>query len=177
MSENEKQAKILPFHAINQFMTDSFRASVLRTVMVNLSSIPNDAQRIIQRAIRTKVKIPGYRKSTRAPAPIQAKGLEDVFKESARLVAAVLSGWSEINLELGKKVYDFLIEEEWEILPLAADRKKLPGFITTWPDVRDFDAMFEAFNNRYPAIEPPINEVILLMVWISTRLPVDKPEA
>jgi hypothetical protein len=89
------------------------------------------------------------------------------------MAAQVLQGWSELHPELGKKVYDFLKAREWEILPAEADRTKPPGFMTVWPEGQSYDVLDEAYQTMYPEDTIVLNDLRLMIVWISNRLPYD----
>jgi hypothetical protein len=68
-------------------------------------------------------------------------------------------------------VYDLLVEKGWEILPAEANRAKLPGFMTIWPKGQDFEALNQAFHQKYPAVETSSDDISLMVVWVSGRLP------
>ena len=61
----------------------------------------------------------------------------------------------------------------WEMLPLEADRTKVPGFLTKWPAADDFESLVQEYVNMHPDIGYNSDEVSLMIVWLSGRLPVD----
>jgi hypothetical protein len=86
-------------------------------------------------------------------------------------VAAILAAWTEAHAALKEKVQALLEARQWEILPIDADRTKLPGFITIWPRGENFEVINQAFKEMYPDTEVSDDDVSLMVVWISGRLP------
>lgn len=173
---NDKKASFLPFHAVNEFMRNDYRASVVRYTLNALPALPDEFRVSIDRLTRKIVKVPGFRNSAKAPTSLRIKPTIDAFEKSPALVAAVLSAWSEAHLELREKVHDLLVERGWEILPLEADRTKLPGFITKWPKGEDFEILGAAFAEKYPDLRVDSDDVSLMVVWVSGRLPYSEEE-
>ena len=77
---------------------------------------------------------------------------------------------------LRQQVYDLLVALEWEILPSEADRTKLPGFLPSWEAGQDFDFIYQKFQEKYPAEAASKNDVSLMTVWLSGRLPYQTPD-
>lgn len=171
--QDEKQVSFLPFHALNHFMRDDYRRDVVRTAVMGLAKLPAGYRNSIDRYVRRFVSVPGFRNSAKAPAALKAKHLPDAFEKSADLVAAVLAAWSEVRSDLRQQVFDLLTERGWELLPLDADRTKLPGFITIWPRGEDFELINQAFEEKHPDTDATTDDISLMTVWVSGRLPVD----
>ena len=173
MNDNSKnkQARFLPFHAINEFMRTDFRAEVVRSALQALPSLPEDQRAQIDKLTRRVVKVPGFRNSTKAPASLRVKPTAEAFEKSAGLVAAILSAWSVAHPDLRAEVFDLLTERGWEILPAETDRTKLPGFLSRWPKGEDFETLTAAYAERYPESVASSDEVSLMVVWLSGRLP------
>ena len=108
-----------------------------------------------------------------APLPIKVKYSEKIFEQSPDFVKHVLAGWVELHPELAELIYNFLIEKEWKLLPLAADRSKLSGILPTWPEKDDFGSLTDAFVEAHPEYTEQTDDVTLMIVWISNRLPVE----
>ena len=172
---NDKKARFLPFHAINEFMRNDYRSHIVRYTLNALPTLPDEFRSPIERLTRKVVKVPGFRNSAKAPASVRVKPTIDAFEKSPDLVASILSAWSEAHAELRKQVYDLLVARGWEILPLEADRTKLPGFITKWPKGEDLEALNTAFAEMYPGAQGDSgvdsDDVSLMVVWVSARLP------
>jgi hypothetical protein len=166
-----KYAQFLPFHAVNQFMRDDYRLEVIKSVLIALPSLPEEQQASIERLTKKIVRVPGFRNSAKAPVSIRAKPTADAYEKSPQLVVAILSAWAAIHPELRQMVYDLLISRGWEILPIEAERAKLPGFIPTWPKGEDFDTLNNAFVEAFPNAQIENDNVSLMVVWLSVRLP------
>lgn len=177
MSE-QQQTQFFHFHTINEFMLPDYRQQVLTQVITNLENLPLDLSSRLNGQIRRLVKVPGFRNSSLAPALVKVRGSIQAFEQSPQFTAAVLAGWCAMNGELARQTFDFLAARGWKLLPLEADRTKLPGFLTRWPKEEQFDVLDEAFRVQYPDTPYSNNDISLMVVWLSTRLPyelVDKP--
>ena len=170
------KATFLPFHAIYQFMVPEYRLSVLQRVFSGLDKLPGSRKGAINGLVKRLVSVPGFRNSGVAPTPLKVKGSVGVFERSAEFTSQVIMAWSELNPELRQQVYDFLVGRQWELLPVDADRSKLPGFLTTWPKAETFDVLDKAFLEAHPDKTASDDDVRLMVVWLSGRLPYDVME-
>ena len=175
--KSEKKVSFLPFHAINEFMTSEYRLEVVRSTLSALPGLPEKYQSPINKLTGRLVKIPGFRHSLKAPAPLRIKPTVEAFEKSPDLVAAILSAWAEAHAELLENVYTLLQARGWDILPIDAERLRLPGFITVWPHGENFEVLNQAFKDMYPEAAASSNDVSLMVVWISGRLPYQFTEA
>jgi hypothetical protein len=57
---------------------------------------------------------------------------------------------------------------------VEVDRTRLPGFLTQWPEEDDYEVIYEIFTEDYPDSDYGIDDVSLMAVWLSLRLPVEK---
>jgi hypothetical protein len=62
------------------------------------------------------------------------------------------------------------------VLPLEADRRKLPGFIPKWPKDENFEILYSAFSEKYIDKDTNPDDVSLMVVWVSLRLPYEFEE-
>jgi hypothetical protein len=173
---DDKKIAFVPFHAINQFMMDDFRHEVIRTVFNGLNQLDGGKRGAYQALIRSVVKIPGFRNSINAPTLVKLKGANSAFEKSPIFVAQTISCWADLHGELRQRVYDLLVNRGWEIMPMEADRAKLPGFLPEWHPTDHYDVINQAFNELYPDDGSSENEVRLMTVWLSDRLPYDAKE-
>lgn len=171
MIDPNQEARFLPFHAINEFMRPDFRLQVVRAALNALPALPEDIRLPVDRMTRQVVRVPGFRNSMKAPASLKARPMAEAFEKSPELVAAVLAAWAEAHPDLRQKVYDLLVSRGWEMLPPEADRRELPGFLTVWPKGEEFEVLNKAFEEKYPDAGETTDNVSLMIVWISTRLP------
>jgi hypothetical protein len=173
--EPGKKVAFLPFHAINDFMRDDYRLQVIRETLQALPELPAEYRSAVERLTQKVVVVPGFRNSMKAPSGLRVRPTVDAFQKSPQLVAAILSAWGEAHPELRAQVHDLLEERGWTVLPSEADRTKLPGFITKWPNGEDFEVLNKAYQEKYPLAQTKSDDVSLMIVWVSTRLPYDVP--
>jgi hypothetical protein len=166
-----KQVSFLPFHTLSRFMRDDYRQTIVRTTMNAYPTLPDDLRAAIDKQTKRHVSVPGFRNSAKAPTALKIRSMNEAFEKRADLVGAILAGWAETQADLRQQVYELLTSRGWEVLPLEADRTKLPGFLTVWPAKEDFEVLNEAFKEKYPESEATTDDVSLMAVWISTRLP------
>ncbi len=170
---SEKQVKYLPYHAINEFMLDDYRHEVILTVFSRFNELSAGRKGALVNLVKRHVQVQGFRNSSQAPLMVKVKGSGKPFQTSAEYAANVVAGWCELHPDLGAKVYELLTSRGWEILPVDADRTKLPGFIPAWPKDETFEAINAAFKEKYPDEDIKDYDVSLMVVWLSGRLPFD----
>ncbi len=172
---SDKRTKFFPFHAINEFMLPEYRQEVLQSVLENLDNLPAERRTNITTLINKHVRIGGFRTSMLAPLPLKLKEVTKTFERRADLAAQILMAWSELHLDLRQQIYDLLIERKWELLPVDVDRTKLPGFMITWPKAETYEVLDAAYAEKYgkPSSE---NDVRLMIVWLTGRLPYEMVE-
>lgn len=174
---DENQVEFAPFAAINDFMRADFRQRVLTFVFRNLPKIAIDRKNLINQLTRTQVQVQGFRNPLKAPEPRLAKAAEKLFEENSIYTAQILQAWFEANQELAIPVFDVLSSMDgWDIFPLDVDRTQLPGFLVSWPTGYDFERLTKAFSEHFPEQTAGEDEVSLMVVWISMRLPYRETE-
>ena len=178
MNDNNANSKskieFLPFNAINEFMRPDYRMILLRSTMQAVPNMTQKTQTTINKLTKRYVKVPGFRNSIKAPASVKAVSMIKPFEKEPKLVATVIAGWAEANQDLGQQVFEILSNLNWKLLPMEADRTRLPGFLTQWPEEDDYEKIFDEFTKIYPDSNYGIDDVSLMAVWLSLRLPVDK---
>lgn len=168
--------QFVPFHAINEFMRDDFRLDLIRATLIALPGLTANIREPVERLIRKQVQVPGFRNPMKAPIGMRIKPTVEAFMKSPALVASVLEAWTESHPELCRQVFDLLTSRGWEILPIEADRSKIPGFLITWPSGEDFEGLYKIYNETYPSSEFKQDEVSLMIVWLSGSLPYSSNE-
>ncbi len=123
------------------------------------------------------LQVPGFRNAAQAPAGLKARNSVKPFEKSPEFTAQVLQCWAEIKKELANEVYDLLIEKGWEILPVDTNRTALPGFIPEWPEGELYDTLDQIYAQKYPGKEIDLNDLRLMAVWLSGRLPINDDAA
>lgn len=168
---DDREIPFLPYHALNEFMRPDFRQDVVRQALSAAPNLPENHHLTLDRLTRSYVKVPGFRNSSKAPLAARVRPTAEVFEKHPDMVAAILSAWAESRPELRQQVYDLLSDRGWGVLPPEADRTTLPGFIPTWPKDEDFEVLNEAYAARFPEAGTSTDDVSLMVVWISGRLP------
>jgi len=152
-------------------MRPDYRLSVIRSTLSAMPDLPEGLRHPIDEMTKKYVRVHGFRNSEKAPAVVKAGPMADAFEKRPEIVAAVLAAWAEVNGDLRQKVYDLLKGRGWFLLPLPAFRQKLPGFFSHWPKVEDFETLNKAFGEAYPDSQYSSDDISLMVVWISSRLP------
>jgi len=193
MTDQDTQAHFYPFHTINEFMRPDYRLAVVRAALNALPELDERLRKPLERLTRQVVKVPGFRNPEKAPNAIKVLPMAKAFEKSPELVAAILAAWAESCADLRQKVYALLqargwkmfpetitletlspnLLQEWAVLPLTADRTRLPGFVSLWPQGNDFEDIYKHFTQTYPEMDEGIDNVSLMVVWLSMRLPID----
>lgn len=168
---DDQTVGFLPFHAINEFMRPDYRQEVVRSALQALPNLPENFRVTIDGMTKKVVHVPGFRNSVKAPTSVKVRPMAEAFEKSPELVAAILSAWSEARTGLRQQVYDLLVARGWEVLPPETDRTVLPGFLTRWPRQEEFEILNEAFAEKYPSAQASSDDVSLMIVWLSGRLP------
>lgn len=176
MATNEDKISFLPYHAINEFMRPDYKERIVRFVFDRIDQIPAEMHKSLDKVIKNLVHVPGFRNSSKAPINFKINNILEAFEKSPALVSTILKTWTNINLELQQQVFQLLESRHWKLLPIEADRTKLPGFMTTWPTGEDFETLFNAFHTRFPESKVDIDDVSLMIVWLSGRLPYEFDE-
>jgi hypothetical protein len=169
--DDNKEVKFLPFHAINEFMNDDYRSNVVQVTLNGLASLPSELRKPIDQFTNHFVKVTGFRNSIKAPVYLKIKPYVEAFQKQPKLVAATLIAWAAINQELQNQVFEVLQTRHWELLPIDTDRTKLPGFLIVWPKDETFDTIYQSFKETYPNSTASNDDVSLMTVWLSDRLP------
>lgn len=170
---NEKQARFIPFHAINEFMLPEYRLKLLQEVFGNFDRLSDQRQSAINRLVKKHVKVAGFRNSVLAPATLKSRAAVSAFERSPEMVAQICQAWFELHTDLAARVVDFLKTRGWEVLPVEADRSVLPGFLTRWPEKDNFVTLDDAFAQTYPEDTTHEYDLNMMIVWVSGRLPVE----
>lgn len=172
----ENKTRFLPFHAINEYMLNEYRQLVIQSVLGNFNKLSEDQQKKINSLIKKHVRVQGFRNSAVAPLPLKINGCIDTYKKSHEFVAQILCAWSEINSKTKKTIFGFLEERNWQLLPIDVDRSLLPGFMLEWPKEDSFEVLIDSFRQKYPDYSLSDDDISLMVVWLSNRLPYEPVE-
>lgn len=170
---SDKTVSYAPFNAINEFMIPDYREEVIRFVLLKMNALSGKRKASIQQLIKKNVTVPGFRNSTIAPLPMQIKGAASAFMKNPAFTAQILSAWVELKPGLAAQIFELLKERNWEVLPVDVDRAALPGFLIQWPAGETYDTLGKAYGEKYSGSSEGENDIRLMMVWLSGRLPYD----
>lgn len=170
MEKNNEQ-KYLPFHAVNEFMRDDYRLTILQEVLNDQSNVKVEVRSRIGRMISKGVQIPGFRNSNQAPVAIKVKHSASLFERSPEFAASVMEAWSDLHAELKQDMGELLRSRGWNIPALEADHSQLPGFQIDWNKAETFEILIDELKKKNPASMDSDDNISLMAVWIGNRLP------
>jgi hypothetical protein len=169
-----EKMEYLPFSAVNDFMRDDYRITVMTEVFSNLEKLDKAPRTVITTAVSHHVSVPGFRNGNLAPVGRKVKASVSLFERAPEFAAAVMQGWSSLHPQLRTVVVEVLTELGWEnVLPADADRAQLPGFQIHWPKKDNFEAILAQVKAKQPDLEESEDNVSLMAVWMGNRLPYD----
>lgn len=168
---SDKQIEYFQFHAINEFMVDDFKRLVLKSVFSGFEKLPSEWQKKLNSEVKTKINVSGFRNSALAPVGLKVRAALKPFENDPNFVGVVLQSWLILHNDLAIIVKNLLEGRGWEILSVDADRTELPGFMTRWPEKEDYQIVLDAFHKENPDSSASDDDISLMCVWLSTRLP------
>jgi len=169
--EKKIEKEYLPFHAVNEFMRDDYRLTILQEVLMDQGRNSTELHQRIGRMISKGVQIPGFRNSNLAPVRMKVKNSTTLFERSPEFAAAVMEAWSNLHADLKAKMADLLTSRNWVIPPVDEDHSHLPGFQLDWPKADTFEALIEALKTLSPDLQESDDNISLMAVWVGNRLP------
>ena len=172
----ESKIAYLPFSAINEFMLPEFRQQVITYVLNQLEKLPASRRSAINSAFKQKIQLVGFRNSGQAPLLLRVRSAEKVFQKDADFAGDVIAAWVDLHPDLATRVHTLLTDRQWKLLPVNADRRVLPGFLTTWKKDESFEVVCQAYHSAYPDQPDPDDDISLMAVWLSGRLPYELEE-
>ncbi len=173
MSEEKKQQQYIPFRAVNEFMRDDYRLTILHEVLSSLDRCTGIQRQLLLRLFSKGVQISGFRNSSTAPLPILVKNSASLFERSNEFSATVMECWSNLHSELKNAMSHLLSEKGWNPHPVAVDRSMLPGFQTNWPKTDSFEKLIKEIREAHPELTDSDDDISLMAVWVGNRLPYD----
>ena len=170
MSDQSK-IEYLPFHAVNEFMRDDYRLTILSEVFNTLDKCTSMQRQLILRLFSKGVQIPGFRNSSLAPLGMKIKNSASIFIKSSEFSATIMECWSNLHPELKSVMLGLLTERGWNPQPVDSDRSLLPGFQIDWPKADTFEALIKAVRESHPEITESDDDISLMAVWVGNKLP------
>jgi hypothetical protein len=171
MTTDKNKVQYLPFHAINEFMRNDYRLTILQEVFENFEKLkPNQRQRLTK-MFSNGVQVPGFRNSSLAPLSIRVKNSTSLFEKSPEFSALIVESWSSLHQDLKLGVWNLLESKGWKPLPIELDRIELPGFTFVWPKEDTFEVLSKKLRESLPNLNETEDNISLMVVWIGNRLP------
>jgi hypothetical protein len=161
----------VPFKAINVFINQDYLESVLKAVLTGYKKLPKQKQIEFTHFLRKYVTILGFRDPSRAPLPLQINALAKAFEEKDEVVPYVLSIWAKVNKKLAADVTAWLEENKFENLASEREYAEEAGFTPDFPEKMSFDKVEKDFAKANPDAKYERDDLILMVLWISGRLP------
>lgn len=165
------EIEYLPFKAINVFIESEYLRKTLKSILKNINSLPKEDRISFGNSFREYVNILGFRNPLRAPLTLQVNAFIKAFEEKDEVVPFTLSTWTKINSDFANKVKSWLESEGWDQLSLEKDFNENEGFLNKWPDGLSFEKIIEDFEKAHPDLDFDQDDLILMVLWISGRLP------
>jgi hypothetical protein len=172
MPENE----MLSYKAINVYIEQDYLEKVMGDVLTGVKKLPKQDQIDFSRFMRKYVNILGFRDPSRAPRPLQINALTKAFEEKDEVVPVTLTAWAKINKKLAKQVKSWLDGEGWKDLETERDFEENGGFAAEWPKKLTFDKLVKNFEKANPDAKFDRDDLILMVLWISGKLPKDQSD-
>jgi hypothetical protein len=169
MPDNE----ILPFISINVFIERDYLEKVTKNILEGFGKLSKEEQIKFSQNFRKYVSVLGFRNPLRAPLSLQINAYASAFEEKEEVIPFSLTTWAKVNDKLAEKVMSWLNSEGWEDLALAREFEEDSGFVADWPDALSFDQVEEKFQKAHPGFEYDRDDLILMVLWIAGKLPLD----
>jgi hypothetical protein len=170
MPENE----FYPYKAINIFINRDYLNLLLENILVGVKTLSKTEQIKFSNAFKHHVNVLGFKNPRLAPLPLQIKAFVDAFEKKDEVIPFSLSTWLKINADLADKVLSWLNKEGWEDCTIERDLLEKEGFTGHWSEDLTFDKLFKKFIEEYPDEEISQDDLILMVAWISGKLPYDE---
>jgi len=162
---------MLPFHAVNEFMRDDYRLTILQEVFNELGKCTPSQRAKISSLFSSGVKLPGFRNSSLAPVAIRIKNSVGLFEKSAAFAGIILECWSNLHGELKGIIFETLTQKGWQLHPPQLDRSQLPGFGTDWPKEDTFEVICNTVREAQSDLKESDDNISLMAVWVGNKLP------
>lgn len=167
--------EILSYRAINVFVERDYLEHVVGSILEGLKGLSKEEQIVFNSQFKKFVTVLGFRNPVRAPLSLQINAFASAFEAKEELVPITLTTWAKLNSSFSEKVKSWLKAEGWDNLKTKRNYVHNEGFILDWPEDLTFDQINENFKKANPGLEYNQNDLILMVLWISGRLPKSQP--
>jgi len=167
MTENE----YLPYKTINVFIESDYLRKTLEFILTNINTLPKEGQISFVNSFKEYVNILGFRNPMRAPLMLQVNAYIRAFEEKDEVIPFTLSTWSKIKSEFASEVKSWLESEGWDQLSTEREFDENMGFLKNLPEGLSFEQIIDRFKKARPDLAFEEDDLILMVLWISGRLP------
>lgn len=168
--------EILPYKAINVFIDQEYLMKVAENILTKVNKLPKEDQIDFSRFMRKHINVLGFRNPSRAPLTLQINALVKAFEEKDDVIPFFLSTWAKINKKLAKDVKSWLENEGWKDLATEREFDEETGFIEDWPKKMTFDKLVKDYQKANPDAKIDRDDLILMVLWISGKLPPEQSD-
>jgi hypothetical protein len=161
----------LPYKAINVFVERDYLNQILEETLMGKSKLSKKEQIQFANQLKHYVNVLGFRNPTIAPLPLQVRALRSAFVEKDEVIPFILSTWVKININFAEKVKTWLVKNQWKNLAYEREYQETEGFLISWPDDLTFDNIVKKYKKDHPEEDFDRNDLILMVIWLSGRLP------
>lgn len=161
----------LPYKAINVFIEEDYLQKVLETILSRIDEMEKEDRFSFISDFKQHVSVLGFRNPIRAPLSIQVKAYLSAFEAKDEVIPFTLSAWAKLNAVLAQLVENFLDSEGWKELRIERKYNEGEGFSNDWPEKLSFDKLVKNFKKANPDADFSRDDLILMALWISGKLP------
>jgi len=166
----------LPFKAINVFIEREDLEKVVRDVLEGIEELSKQEQAKFSSFFRKNVNILGFRNPVRAPLSLQVNAYASAFEENDDVIPYTLTMWTQLNKNFAEQVRNWLEAEGWKNLSFQRDFDEADGFVSDWPQGLTFEELNEKFKKDNPDVDFDPSDLLLMVMWISGRLPKEQSD-
>lgn len=165
------EIETLPYKTLNVFINHDYLEHILGDLLKRKDALSKADQIAFTTEFRRYVTILGFRNPIRAPHSLQLNAYVSAFEQKNEVIPYTLNTWIKLNRDLADKVMKWLDSQGWDNLALEREFGEADGFSTQWPEGVTFEKLVDEFKKAHPKLELSNDDLILMMVWISGRLP------
>lgn len=173
---NMAESEYLPYKSVNVFITHEYLGKVTREILTGYKQLSKENAKSFIVQFREHVNVLGFRNVIRAPLSLQINAYTSAFEGKNDVVPFTLSTWALINSGLASEVKSWLKTEGWDCLSEVRHYNDSEGFLQDWPKKLSFTKLVKNFKKAKPNVEFEDDDLILMVIWISGKLPPEDSE-
>lgn len=164
----------LPYKAINVFIERNELENMLLEILEHKNMLKQESRIAFDKIYKQQVSVLGFRNATRAPLPLQVKAYATAFEEKDEIIPITLSTWTRLNEDFAENVKECLDSEGWKNLSMERTFNEEEGFTQQWPENLSLDDLAKKFKKAFPQENFNESDFMLMVFWISGKLPPDQ---